>query len=380
VPRDTELLEEYEQGWKVIEVFPVNNVGLFTSRDALTIRWSPEDVWRTVTDFAALPPEEARSKYKLGRDVRDWRVEWAQRDLRASGLSKDKIVPILYRPFDVRYTYYTGNSKGFHCMPRGKVMYHILVGENVGLNICRQTISQSWLHVLSTNRITEYSYVSSRTRERDYIFPLYLYPDTGELGIDTDRRPNLSPAFLKALAEKLNLPQTGPDGLPEGITPEDIFYYAYAVFHSPIYRKRYAEFLKVDFPRLPLTSDIGLFKKLAEVGGELVALHLIESPRLDDFITHYPVRGSDEVEKVSYIEQDRRVYINPRQYFEGVPPEVWEFCVGGYQVCEKWLKDRKGRKLSYDDQKHYQRIVVALKETIQKMEDIDRIIPSWPIE
>jgi len=158
------------------------------------------------------------------------------------------------------------------------------------------------------------------------------------------------------------------------------FHYAYAVSHSPTYRERYGEFLKRDFPRLPLTSDIELFRKLATVGGELVALHLMESPLLNSLITKYPVAGSDEVEKVNYLEQDQRVYINPEQYFDGVPPEVWEFRVGGYQVCEKWLKDRRGRKLSYDDQIHYQQVVVALRETIRRMAKIDEIIPSWPVE
>ena len=220
-------------------------------------------------------------------------------------------------------------------------------------------------------------------KETNYLFPLYLYPDDDELAFDTGCRPNLNPAFLKIMAERLGLQQSVPHDLPDNITPENLFHYAYAVFHSPTYRKRYAEFLKIDFPRLPLTSDIDLFRKLAEVGEELVVLHLMESPLLDSLITHYPVSGSDVVEKVRYVEQDQRVYINSEQYFEGVPPEVWEFCIGGYQVCEKWLKDRrtpKYEKLTYDDQIHYQRVVVALKETIQRMEEIDRIIPSWPIQ
>ena len=163
-------------------------------------------------------------------------------------------------------------------------------------------------------------------------------------------------------------------------TPEDIFNYAYAVFHSPTYRSRYAEFLKIDFPRLPLTSDKELFKSLAEKGAELVSLHLMESPVLNTLITKYPVDGSHKVEKVAYDENNQRVYINKTQYFEGVPPEVWNFHIGGYQVCHKWLKDRKGRTLSYDERVHYQKIVVALKETIRLMEEIDEIIPGWPIE
>ena len=165
--------------------------------------------------------------------------------------------------------------------------------------------------------------------------------------------------------------------------PEDIFNYAYAIFHSPTYRTRYAEFLKMDFPRLPLTSDKALFKSLAVKGADLVSLHLMESPLLNSFITKYPVKGSDMVDKVSYDESNQRVYINKDQYFECVKPEIWEFHIGGYKVAQKWLKDRKGRKdrkLTYDELNHYQKMVVALKETIRLMAEIDTLIPGWPIE
>ena len=213
-------------------------------------------------------------------------------------------------------------------------------------------------------------------------FPLYLYPSADELDATADRRPNLSPEFLKALAERLKLPQIGPHGLPQGVTPEDIFHYAYAVFHSPTYRSRYAEFLKIDFPRLPLTGNRDLFFRLASLGGELVALHLMESPKLNDLITEYPVKGTDVVEKVQYNDQDGRVWINPEQYFGGVRVAVWNFHIGGYQVCEKWLKDRKGRKLTYEDKRHYQQIIVALNETIRLMAEIDALIGghgNWPM-
>ena len=162
--------------------------------------------------------------------------------------------------------------------------------------------------------------------------------------------------------------------------PEDIFYYAYAVFHSPIYRTRYAEFLKIDFARLPLTSDKGLFKALAAKGAELVSLHLMESLALNKPITKYPITGSNTVDRVSYDGNNQQVYINKTQYFEGVPSEVWGFHIGGYQVCQKWLKDRKGRTLTYDELTHYQKVIVALKETIRLMAEIDALIPCWPIE
>ena len=183
--------------------------------------------------------------------------------------------------------------------------------------------------------------------------------------------------------------QDGKGDLQSTFGPEDIFHYIYAILHSPTYRERCAEFLKIDFPRLPLISDRALFKALAEKGEELVALHLMESPVLNQLITRFPATGSNEVVKVRYVEprQDEngnevpgRVHINKTQYFEGIEPDVWVFQIGGYQVLHKWLKDRKGRKLSFDDLFHYQKIVVALKETMRLMEEIDGLIPAWPIE
>ena len=176
-----------------------------------------------------------------------------------------------------------------------------------------------------------------------------------------------------------------PDGrgdMDTNFGPEDVFSYAYAVFHSPTYRQRYAEFLKGDFPRLPLTGNKTLFAALVGLGAELVALHLLESPALDRLITRFPVAGSQVVDKVHYDEKKRRVFINPDQYFEGVPPDAWAFQVGGYQVLHKWLKDRKGRQLSFDDLHQYQKVVKALTETIRLMAAIDADIDAhggWPL-
>jgi predicted helicase len=194
-----------------------------------------------------------------------------------------------------------------------------------------------------------------------------------------NRRPNLNPEFIKDFSDKLGLKfvEDGRGDLEQTFGPEDIFNYAYAMFHSPTYRTRYAGFLKIDFPRLPLTSDKELFKAMAGKGAELVSLHLMESPLLNNLITGYPVAGPNTVEKVSYEENSYQVYINKTQYFEGVPPEIWNFHIGGYQVCQKWLKDRKGRKLTIDEAQHYQRIVVALEETIRLMAEIEAIYCPW---
>ncbi|MCZ7540518.1 MAG: DUF559 domain-containing protein, partial [Anaerolineae bacterium] len=182
-------------------------------------------------------------------------------------------------------------------------------------------------------------------------------------------QPGLDRAFGTTPSPSL-LAGRGPGG---GVFyPEDVFAYAYAVFHSPTYRARYAEFLKIDFPRLPLTSDPELFAALVEMGAELVDLHLLRAPAVNRFITTFPAEGDGRVERSypKYDEKLRRVTINKTQYFEGVPPQVWTFYVGGYQVLEKWLKDRRERVLTWDDIQHYQRIVVALAETIRLMEEI----------
>lgn len=259
----------------------------------------------------------------------------------------------------------------------------MLAGENLGLISARSNKSQDMNHFFCSRLIMETKCGESTTQS--CLFPLYLYPAEGEMQFeDSKRHPNLNPDFIKAFSEKLGLKfiVDGKGDLKKTFGPEDIFNYAYTIFHSPTYRTRYAEFLKTDFPRLPLTSDKKFFKALAEKGAELVSLHLMESQLLNTPITSFPKKGEHTVEKVSYDEKTKRVYINRTQFFEGVPPEVWNFHVGGYQVCEKWLKDRQKahRKLTIDDINHYQKIVVALKETIGLMAEIDALIPGWPIE
>ena len=385
MPRNEDHLAEYEQGWKITNIFSVHSVGVVTARDHLTIRWNAEDVWNTVTDFAAFPPEDARAKYGLGSDTKDWQVTLAQKDVKMSGPSKDHIVPILYRPFDVRYTYYTGNSNGFHCRPRLEVARHMLAGQNMGLSTTRSIeIGRGWEHMFCTSHIIQHHMVS--LKEVNYLFPLYLYPassaekalfTTTEQGdVPAERRPNLSPAFIEAISVQLGL-HFIPDGqgdLETTFGPEDIFYYAYAVFHSPTYRARYAELLKTDFPRLPLTSNISLFASLIRAGKELAALHMLRKPvqGFGQWVTTFPVAGSMGIEQVRYDPENQRAYINKTQYFGKVAPEVWDFHVGGYQVLEKWLKDRMRCTLTMNDLHAYNQVVAAIQETMRLMQEIDQ--------
>jgi predicted helicase len=267
--------------------------------------------------------------------------------------------------------------------PRSEVMDNLVGGSNIALYTCRQTTVANWAHTFVCKSISDDCYISNRTSERGYAYPLYLFPSPEGLAFTQEKEPNFTVSFLKELATTLDLPQKGAHGLPDGVTPEDIFHYAYGVFHSPGYRSRYAEFLKIDFPRLPLTGKLELFRALARLGGELTALHLLESPKLDQPITEYLGGRSPAVEKISW--SQNTVWLDKAQTtgFHGVREDVWNFHIGGYQVCEKWLKDRKGRTLSADDRIHYQKIIVALSETIRLMKEIDAVIEKhggWPLK
>lgn len=395
-PQNTDRRAEYASYWKVTDVFPTNGVGVVMARDSMTVDFDADVLWRRVRDFASLPPEQARTKYGLGDDARDWRVATAQADIRASGPNKKRICSIAYRPFDVRFTYYTGNSRGFYASPCRKVMSNMVGGNNKGLALSRSIEIGRFEHVFCTKGIIGHHSVS--LKEVNYLCPLWIEPTEDApkrlLKEDNERQPNLAPTFLRALSTTLSLKQAGEYGLPAGLTPEDIFHYAYAVLHSPGYRNHYAEFLKKDFPRLPLTGELDLFRALARIGGELVGLHLVEfvlkgeanipaeSPRYPQLVSF---TGSDRIiEKFPAANKawkDGRVAINAGSGFDGMPEDVWNFHIGGYQVCHRWLKDRKGRTLTDEDILHYCKIVTALNETIHLMRQIDKVINEhggWP--
>jgi type I restriction-modification system DNA methylase subunit len=360
IPVDVSLQDEYERHWKITDIFPVSSVGIVTARDKLTIKWTSEEIWETVSTFSKLDTETARERYNLGKDVRDWKVELAQKDLIDSGLDKERIMPILYRPFDTRYTYYTGKSRGFHCMPRPEVMRHMMQ-ENLGLITPKQFKEEPGAFV--TQQIAAHKTVSAY--DINYLFPLYLYPDTSKKKLlsytteESERQTNISPEIFKFLSETYG----------EEVTPEEIFYYIYAVLYSNTYRTRYAEFLKIDFPRIPFVKDYETFQKLSEIGKELVDLHLMKN-RLQT-TTKFDVEGSNVVKNVKY--KEGKVYINKGQYFDGVPEDVWSFYIGGYQVLDKWLKSRKNRELTSGEIEHFMQVVEVIKETITIMERIDNI-------
>ncbi len=383
VAKDYKLQEEYEIGFSVNDLLPANSVGIVTARDNFTIYHTPKELETAIAGFRSMDDETARKQYSLDKDTRDWKINLARHDLEVNvfGKNNDKPVPIHYRPFDTRYTYYTENSKGFHCMPRGKIMQHFLAGDNVGLIFHkREELQIDFAHIFVSRLITEHSVTSIKTI--NYQAPLYLYPDTKQQSLDNkqEREPNLDHDIVKTIADGLNLHFT-PEKQDDNNTfaPIDLLDYIYAALHSPAYRKRYNEFLKTDFPRVPYPTDKNQFRKLVTLGGELRTLHLLESPTLNTLITGYPQTGDNTITKPEYKITDTKnrlgkVHINKTQYFTDVPETAWNFHIGGYQPAQKWLKDRKNRTLDHNDITHYQKIIVALTETDRLMGEVDATI------
>ena len=392
VPVERRAQDEYQEGWRVTDIFPVGSNGVQTSRDDLVVDFVGDALVKRIEYFVdpGLSDAEVRARFfgakSIGNyapgDTRGWKLGEARAALRNVRQWRQAVTRYLYRPCDVRLLLYHDSMVDW---PRPNVMQH-LHQPNRALCIGRAGLVTSgpWDLIFCTQQICDHNLFY---RGSSLNFPLYLYPN-GELpdGLfahDNGRVPNLSTRFVDAVLAKLGMEfiADGRGNLRKTVGPEDIFHYAYAVLHSPTYRTRYAEFLKIDFPRLPLTGKAKLFRVLAAKGTELAAVHLLESPKLEDFLTDWPIKGDNIVEKVLYTDNDKRVWINKTQYFGGVPKAVWEFHIGGYQVCAKWLKDRKGRKLTYEDTQHYQKIVVALSETIRLMPEIDEVIRQhgdWP--
>ena len=374
VPQATEWIAEYESGWEIANIFQTDSVGIVTGRDKFTLHWTAEKLQETVADFISLSVDDAREKYQLPKDSQDWKIHLAQADIRNHPDVEQHVQSIHYRPFDTRWTYYTGQSSGFHGRPRPEIMRHMRE-ENLALCVHRGIKSPIWQHALVTNQISEKSYISNRGEPTAHVFPLYLYPNPEEMAISTERSLNFQPAFLTAFSEALELPQIAPFNLPEGVSPEEILAYIYAVLYSPTYRQRYYEFLKYDFPRIPLPQDIDQFRTLATLGQRLINSHLLKNesrPERTPVSHRFEGEGDGVIGRVRYL--DGQVWINPDQYFTDVPEEVWKYEIGAYQVCEKWLKDRRGEALSHAEVRQYRAILVAVAETLAVMTEIDSVL------
>ena len=378
VPKDFAAQAEYEKGFATNVLFDEYTSGIQTKRDKLTVAIDVGAISRIKDDMENLEVEEIRTKYTLPADGRDWKIAWAKQDIKEN---KPKIVSMLYRPFDIRKTLYTGKTKGFLAYPRHKTMHHILVGdnmpnkENIGVilpRLCKGTAG--FQHGLVSKHIIDIAAGDAFSGSGTYFFPLYLYPEEKQQSLNKQqtREPNLNPDIIKTIADKLTLRFTPEKtGDHNTFAPIDLLDYIYATLHSPAYRQKYREFLKIDFPRVPYPADQKQFRALAKLGAELRALHLMESPKLNTLITTYPQPGDNIVTAIQFAEG--KVSINKTQHFTNVPQTAWTFQIGGYQPAQKYLKDRKNRALTSDEIKHYQKVIVALTETAGVMDEIDKI-------
>ncbi len=362
VPRAETYRNVYEKFWKITDVFPINCVGIVTARDKFVIDFDRDVLKRQIVMFRnlSMPDELIKQAFKL-KDTSTFKFRKSRETL-----SKDKnwdkyFTQISYRPFDKRNIYYTNIVVE---RPLLEVMHHMM-RENLGLLTCRQN-TLGFHHAFICENIVESCVVSNKTREISYLFPLYLYLGKGDMFNQEEarrRKPNLNLKLVESLAEAYG----------KEPTPEEIFYYIYSILYSNIYRSKYAEFLKIDFPRVPFTKDHELFNRIGKCGSKLADLHLIKSAELNNPIAKFEGSGDNKVERPRYSEKEMRVYINNDQYFEGIEKEVWEYQIGGYQVLDKWLKDRRGREVSLEDVKHYCRVVTALKKTMEVQQKIDSL-------
>jgi predicted helicase len=368
VPKDFSEASSYVNGFKLDEIFKIFSTGAESQKDEITIQIDKKDIQQILNDFFTLDAKEIASKYSI-IDGRDWKVQTAKDDLNHYHI----IDQIQYRPFDVRLTSFSGISKGFFAYPRFECLKN-LMQPNLAITSVKLNRKYEGSTFWITKLVTDKSITSSL--DNSYIFPVYIYPiKMGQQSIDDfqSRQPNLNLQIVEHISEKVGLRFTPEkEEIPGTFAPIDLLDYIYAVLHSPTYREKYKEFLKIDFPRVPYPKDAATFWHLVALGGELRQIHLLESPVVNKYITQYPVRGSNVVEKVRF--ENGNVYINDAQHFANVPEVAWKFYIGGYQPAQKWLKDRKGRELQFDDIMHYQKIIVALSETDRLMKKIDEIV------
>ena len=338
-----------------------------THRDHFVVAFTREElISRLRTLTSNLPDELVKKSLKL-KDTRDWSFKEAREKARKDSLDKleKKIIPYAYRPFDDRFICY---EPYFIDRDRYKIMRHLKDKENLALVATKRVLSKNFSHSFITKHVCDKHFIS----DQDYVFPLYLYPEESEDEKEQQmfkehttmqRTSNFKQDFLHALKKALSAEPS----------PEEIFYYIYAILYCPIYRKLYNEFLKIDFPRIPLPPDQETFHKLSSSGEELIKVHLLRHPALKQSNVGFPQKGDNEVKKVFYDDQNHRVYINQVQYFDGIPEEVWEYRIGSYRVMEKYLKERKGRKLTLEEVNHYIKMAKAISLTIEIQNKIDQI-------
>jgi predicted helicase len=380
---DEKLYNDYNNGINPTELFRTNVMGFQTHRDDFCIDINKDNLAKRLTDFSLNSESDEEITKIFGvKSTSDFNIQKAQIELQKTDIKKE-IIKCGYRPFENRYIYF---DRILVDRPRSELITHSKGKENILLGIGRQGLAVGNIEWCLTT-VSKHPVDANMFRRGGVnLFPLYLYPENnGQQTIEqaTERKPNLNQEIVTQIAEILGLTFTNEkEGTENTFAPIDILDFIYAVLHSRKYRNEFKEFLKTDFPKIPYPKDKNTFWQLVKLGGEIRQIHLLESPKVEQYITQYPTDGDNVVGKPKYVPIPKNedtgvlqgnVFINDSQYFANVPLTAWKFYIGGYQPAQKWLKDRKDRKLEFDDILHYQKIIVALSETDRLMKAIDKI-------
>jgi predicted helicase len=359
LPEDKSLNNIYSTFWSIKDIFKVIGTGLITSKDSLAIQFSKQELLDVLKDFSCLDPEEARTKYSLGPDTENWKVITAQNDIKLHGISDDLISTVSYRPFDTRYTYFTGKANGFHGRPK-EISFSLFNKPNLALISARTNKTGNNDHFYVSNTIIEAKCAESSTQS--YIFPLKIH----ENNFKSD---NLNAEFIKDLKIKLKINKNSNYG--NLFNSENILSYIYAIFYSDVYRKTFKPFLRYDFPRLPIVSSLQYFKDLINLGTELLKLHLLDF-ELPNTIMNSDFTMNGLVEVISF--KGSKLFINKKDYFYPINSLTFNYTIGNYKVLKKWLYGRKGRFLSYNEIQEFKKIIFAINETrkiIKKLNELN---------
>ncbi|WP_064781540.1 type ISP restriction/modification enzyme [Helicobacter pylori] len=382
LPLETPLLDEYEQGFSVQEMFQIGSTGICSQRDHVVFHKDKESLLKLLKDFSTLEPSELRRIYNIKKDGRDWRLEYAIKDVKANANNLEEyIVSCQYRPFDFYYTYYTGKSKSFIAYPRGEVFKHMLpppptnpktpnqTRKNVALNTPRQLKNndKSWTQCFISSHINDQG-LSSGGNGAGVNYPLYQFkhPNYTE---------NFTPEFRSFIDKHYN----------HSFEPLEVLGYIYALLYSPNYRKRYEDFLKNDYPKILFTNNKDLFRALSLLGIELIGLHVLNQESLNYSFgklkdatigeSCYKEEHNPIIKKPSHNEPDQRLYINHSAYFRGVSQEIYDYRIGGYGVLDKYLKSHKNEPCDFD---HVTNIIKVIARTIEIQKTLGFLTSDLP--
>lgn len=408
VPDDASLRAEYDTYPSVLDIFTLRGPGMKTNRDTLTMQFADDEAWQSGQDFLNLSLNEARARWGFEDDSKGWTYERAKRDLGravdAAGVHGPTRLPVkvTYRPFDIRHMLWTGTTQGFNGWPSADVMLHYLqvddagdrVYENIGFVTARQNATRRSDQFFVTRFPTEMK--TGDSSRGSLTMPLYRYPEEahGQGGLFAEKKSTIASEYVARLRDRTGLSDlpTGRGDLIATFGPEDVLAYVYGVVYSPEYRKRYEEFLRLDFARVPYPVNREGFVRVVRLGHDLVDLHLGRRRGVGLGTVTFPIAGSNRVEKLTtrtkpprYLAPGEaigdagevstgRVYLqqagavtsaaNGPQYFGGIPEDVWEYRIGGHLVLQKWLAARIGRTLSTDEISHFRETVAVIAETI----------------